>query len=223
MTLSGSPYDFLLVFLGGVAVSFTPCIYPIIPVSIGYIGTHSSGSKLKGFSLSLVYVTGVAITYSVLGILATLTGKLFGAFSSSPLTYIFTGIIIIIFGLSMFDLFHLPLPRGRVRELKKQNYFSTFLLGLSSGLVVSPCLTPVLGAILTYLTAKNNNNHFYGALLLFSFAYGMGFVLIIAGTFSSVLMNLPKSGKWMRYIKIFFGLVLILTGAYFIYTGIRRI
>ena len=222
MTLAGNPFDYVVVFLGGVLVSFTPCIYPLIPISAGYIGVRAGGSKLKGLSLSLIFVTGVAVTYSILGLLAVLSGKLFGSISSNPLTYILVGIIIILFGLSMLDLFVIPLPKIiKLPALKKENYFSTFILGLSSGLVASPCLTPVLGSILVYLTTKKNL--LYGATLLFSFAYGMGLILVIAGTFSAALVNLPKLGKWMAYIKKVFSMIIIGVGLYFIYIGIRRL
>ncbi len=222
MHLSGSPVDYLIAFLGGVLVSFTPCVYPLIPVSIGYIGARASGSKFQGLGLSLVYVTGIAFTYSALGLLASLTGTFFGKISSSPVTYLFAGSMIILFGLSMLDLFTIPLPNIiKLPALKKQNYFSTLILGLISGLIVSPCLTPVLGSILVYLTTKKNL--LYGATLLFSFAYGMGLVLILAGTFSAVLVNLPKSGKWMLYAKRVFSFVLIGMGIYFIFAGLRRL
>lgn len=222
MILSGSPVDYLIAFLGGILISFTPCVYPLIPISAGYIGVKSGGSKFKGFTLGLVYVTGVAFTYSVLGLFASLTATIFGRISSSPLTYLFVGGVIILFGLSMLDLFTIPLPNIiKPAKLKKQNYFSTFILGLSSGLIVSPCLTPVLGSILLYLTTKKNL--LYGATLLFSFAYGMGLVLILVGAFSAALLNLPKSGRWMFYIKRFLSFLLIGMGIYLIYTGLRRL
>jgi thiol:disulfide interchange protein DsbD len=222
MNLSGNPIDYLIAFLGGVLISFTPCVYPLIPVSIGYIGVKSSGSKFQGLILSLIYVTGIAVTYSALGLLASLTGTLFGRVSSSPLTYIFAGSVIVVFGLSMLDLFIIPLPNIiKLPGLKKENYLSTFILGLSSGLIVSPCLSPVLGSILVYLATKKNL--LYGATLLFSFAYGMGLVLVLAGTFSAVLVNLPESGKWMLYVKRLFSFLLIGIGIYFIFTGLRRL
>lgn len=202
-------------------MSLTPCVYPLIPIIVGYIGTSSSGSKFKGFLLSLVYVTGVAITYSILGLFASLTGTIFGRIGSHPVTYLLVGIVIVVFGLSMSDLWVINLPRTiKPAALKKRGYLSVLLLGLSSGFVVSPCLTPVLGAILLHLATKKNL--FYGAALLFSFAYGMGLILILIGTFSALLVNLPKSGKWMRYIKKAFSFILIAAGIYFIYTGLRR-
>jgi len=221
MNLLGTPVDFLVVFLGGIVVSFTPCVYPLIPISVGYIGASSSGSRLKAFILSLVYVTGIAVTYSLLGLLASLTGSIFGIVSSHSVTYIFVGVVIIFFGVSMLDLFTIPWPSiMNPGPAKKQSYFSTFLLGLTSGLIASPCLTPVLGAILAYLTTKNNM--LYGMTLLFSFAYGMGLILILSGTFSGILTTLPRSGRWMAYIKRGGALVLIGMGIYFIIVGLKR-
>ncbi|HTY44515.1 MAG TPA: cytochrome c biogenesis protein CcdA [Patescibacteria group bacterium] len=222
LSLSGSPADFFLAFLGGVFLSVTPCVYPLIPVSAGYIGARSGGSKGKGFFLSLLYVSGVAVTYSLLGLVASLTGQFFGAFSANPWVQIASGAIIVIFGLSMFELFTIPLPRMiKLPAHKKQDYLSTFLLGLSSGLMVSPCVTPVLGTILTYLATKKNV--VYGSLLLFSFAYGMGLILIAIGTFSGLLTSLPKSGRWLVYIKKAWAVVLTAAGVYFIITAIGRL
>lgn len=221
MTLLGNPLDYFIAFFGGVLLSFTPCVYPLMPITASFIGARAAGSKLKGFTLSLVYVSGVAITYSILGLLASLMGKFFGSISSNPLTYIFVGVIVILFGISMLDIFTISLPNlFRLPILKKNNYFSTFLLGMSSGLIVSPCITPVLGAILVYLTTKRNL--LYGTTLLFSFAYGMGLILVLIGTFSSILVNLPKSGRWMLYIKKLCALVLVGIGMYFIIVGIKR-
>jgi thiol:disulfide interchange protein DsbD len=221
MNLSGSPIDYLAAFLGGAIVSLSPCVYPLIPISVSFIGIRSATSKLKGLTLSLIYVTGIAITYSFLGLLASLTGKIFGAISSHPLSYIFAGTVITLFGISMLDAFKIPWPNlVKAPTFAKHGYFSAFILGLNSGLIVSPCTTPVLGAILVYLTTKKNI--FYGTTLLFSFAYGMGLVLILAGTFSSLLIKLPKSGKWMLYAARISAFILIGMGIYFVFIGIRR-
>jgi thiol:disulfide interchange protein DsbD len=135
----------------------------------------------------------------------------------------FFGGVMIFLSLSTFDLFHIALPNNIVKlpKHKKHDYHSTFLLGLVSGLVVGPCVTSVLGAILAYIAARKNI--FYGATLLFSFAYGMGMILIITGTFSGVLMNLPRPGKWMVNVKRMVALVILAMGVYFIYQGIRRL
>ena len=222
MNLSGNHVDYLVAFFGGVLLSFTPCVYPLIPISVGFIGVRAAGSKIKGLVLSLIYVTGVAIIYSLLGLMASLTGKFLGAISTHPITSIFVGVIIIVFGLSLFDKFSISLPNIiKLPTIKKGDYFSTFLLGLTSGLIISPCISPVLGAILVYLGTKKNL--LYGMTLLLSFAYGMGLVLIVSGTFSSILLGLPKSGKWLIFIKRVFAFLLIGMGIYFIFCGLRRL
>ncbi|MGA2775182.1 MAG: cytochrome c biogenesis protein CcdA [Candidatus Omnitrophota bacterium] len=222
MTISGSPVDFLLVFAGGLLASFTPCIYPLIPITVGYIGIEAGGSKRNAFILSLLYVTGIAVIYSLLGLIASLTGTIFGEISSKPVTHIFLGIVIIIFGISLLGFLPFPFLRlGKLPKPQRNDKFGAFVLGLSSGLVASPCLTPVLGSILLYLVVKKSL--IYGSLLLFVFAFGMGTSLIIASILSSLLLGIPKLGKWMRYITVFLSMVLIIVGVHFIINGIRRI
>jgi thiol:disulfide interchange protein DsbD len=221
MTLSGSPFDYVLAFGGGILVSLTPCIYPLIPITVGLIGGSAGVSKIRGFLLSLSYVTGMAVIYSALGILASLSGSLFGVWSSYPVTNLAVGLVIILFGLSMLDLFAMPqLQFIKLPQVKHGNYFSAFLLGAASGLIVGPCLTPVLGSILLYLAKQKQI--LYGATLLFTFAYGMGLILILIGASSGLLVSLPKSGKWMAYIKRTCALILIGAGLYFIYLSIGR-
>ncbi len=221
MNLSGNPIDYLLAFFGGMLMSFTPCVYPLIPISAGYIGLNAANSKFKSFILSLVYVTGIAVTYSILGLIASLTGQIFGKISSQPITYLISGLVIIFFGLSMLDVFNIALPNAvRLSKHKRGDYLSTFLLGLISGLVVGSCLTPALAAILAYIAAKKNI--VYGMTLLFSFAYGMGLILILVGTFSGTLLRLPKSGRWMIWVKRLGAVIILLSGACFVYIGIRR-
>ncbi|MFA5199592.1 MAG: cytochrome c biogenesis protein CcdA [Candidatus Omnitrophota bacterium] len=218
MNLSGSPFDFVIAFFGGVLASFTPCVYPLIPVSAGYL--IGNAGKTKGLFLGLSYVTGIAVTYSFLGILAVLTGTLFGNFSSDPVVILTAGIIIVVFGLSMFGLFHFNFNLIQRFPLKvRGNYFFAFLFGLVSGLMVSPCLTPILGSILAYLSVKGNI--FYGAFLLFCFSYGMGAIFILIAVFGSKLNRLPKPGRWMVISQKIFASVIILSGVYFIFTAIR--
>jgi len=220
MHLLGSHLDFLTAFLGGVLVSFTPCVYPLIPVTLGYIGINASGNKFRGFLFTFIYVTGIAVIYSLLGVVASLGGLVFGTISTHPITRLVVGIIILFFGLAQLDLFNLPMFHlVKIPQLKKHGYFSVFVLGLGSGLVISPCLTPVLGGILAYLATKKNL--FYGATLLVSFAYGMGLVLILSGLFISALTGIPKLDKWMVCIKRACAVILLCSGGYFIFTAIR--
>ena len=224
MNLSGSPIDYVFAFLGGVLVSFSPCVYPLLPISTSYIGINAVNSKLKGFTLSLTYVTGIAITYAILGLIASLTGGIFGRISSHYITYLVVGGVMVLFSLSMFDLFHISLAdkiKIPKHNHKKHDYLSTFILGLTSGLVVGPCVTTVLGTILAYLATKRNL--IYGATLLFSFAYGMGLIFILIGTFSGLLLNMPKPGHWLKYLKRLSAGIILIMGLYFIREGIRRI
>lgn len=216
------PPDYLKAFFGGMLLSITPCLYPLIPVSAGYIGIKAGGLKLKAFALSLVYVTGIAVTYSALGITASLYGKIFGSFFPASVANILAGAIIILFGIGMLDILHLSLPKSiKLPAVQKEGYLPIFVLGLSSGLLISPCITPALGAILAYLATKQNI--VYGATLLFVFAYGMGVILILTGTFSAVLVRLPKSGRWMHYVKKICAFLLLIMGAYFVFSGIGMV
>ncbi|HOX54117.1 MAG: cytochrome c biogenesis protein CcdA [Candidatus Omnitrophica bacterium] len=214
MNLQGNFLDYLLVFGGGVLISFSPCVYPLLPVSIGYIGSRSPDSKIKGFILSLVYVSGIAITYSALGLIAALTGKLFGRIATHPVSNLVVGIVFIIFGFSLLELFNLKLPQVSVKKSGKKGFIAVFIVGLISGLAVGPCVAPALGAILVYIASKENV--LYGASLLFVFAFGMGFLLILAGTFSGFLLSLPKPGKWLTLMEKIAGIILIIAGVYFI-------
>jgi thiol:disulfide interchange protein len=196
-------------------VGFSPCVYPFIPVTLSFIGIKAGASRLKGFRLSIVYVLGMAITYSVLGLIAALTGKLFGQIAANPISSLIVGNACIIAGLSCFDIINIKAGVYLQHKVKRKgDYISVFLFGLVTGLIAGPCTAPVLGAVLLYVASKQNI--FYGASLLFVFAYGMGFVLIIAGTFGSLVLHMTKSEVWMMRIRKISGFILIVIGEYFI-------
>jgi len=216
MNLPGNPLSFIGAFLGGVLVSFSPCVYPLVPITLGFIGVKAGSSRLRGLILSLIYVSGLAVTYSILGLIASLTGRLFGQISNHPVSFLIIGNACIIAGLSFFDIINISF-RGLSLENKikmKGDFFSVFLLGLASGLVAGPCTAPALGTILLYVATKQNI--FYGASLLFLFAYGMGFLLILAGTLSAVFINLSRSGIWLGRLKKLSGFILLGIGEYFL-------
>ncbi|MEE9604805.1 MAG: cytochrome c biogenesis protein CcdA [Candidatus Scalindua sp.] len=216
--LSASPFlAYIAVFLSGVLTSFTPCVYPMIPITIAYIGGRSGESRLKGLFLSIFYVIGMAATYSALGAFAALTGKLFGAASTNPILYLIVANIFIFLGLSMLDVFTLPIPSfltSRQPGKKSGGYFGAFIVGLLAGTVAAPCTAPVLGVVLTFVAAKQNV--IYGMTLLFIFSIGLGTLLIIVGTFAGLMSSLPKTGTWSVVIKKFFGWVMIGTGEFFL-------
>lgn len=208
------PLAFLAVFIAGVLVSFTPCVYPVIPLTLGFIGARSAGSRWKGFVLSLFYVLGMAVMYAILGAFASLSGKLFGQIGSHPFTYFIVANVCLLLGLSMLGVFEIPqISIGSAgASQKKKGYFGAFIIGLFSGLIVGPCTAPALAVILVYVGSKQNI--WYGFSLLFTFGYGVGFLMILLGTFTGLIGALPKSGPWLDRVKKFFGWVLIFAAEY---------
>ncbi len=204
-------------FAGGVLASLTPCVYPMIPITAGYVGERNlGGSKLRGAMLSLVYVFGLSVTYAAMGMFAALTGRLFGEFSTNPWAFIMVANIVILLGLSMFDLFTIPVTAPKT-SIGGNGIFGIFLVGILSGFVAGPCTAPVLGVMLAYVATTHNI--LFGGALLFVFAVGMSLLLILVGTFSGVLASLPRSGIWMEKIKKGIGVVMILLGEYFLITA----
>ena len=221
--LQGSMFlAFLTAYLGGLVISFTPCTYPLIPVTVGFVGAQGSSSKLRGFFLSLFYVGGIAFTYSILGGAAALSGRFFGQMQTTPWTYFIMANLCLFMGLSMLDVFSisLPVPQKLMKLTgngNKKGFLNSLLMGAVSGVVIGPCTAPALAVLLGYVAVKTNL--LLGMSLLFVFAFGMGTLLIIVGTFAGVIASLPKSGKWMTKIKTIFGLILIGAAEYFLYTA----
>lgn len=212
-----SPLAYLVAFLGGVWASFTPCIYPIIPILVGVIGATGVKSRLRAFQLSLAFVLGTAVTYSLLGLVAALTGRIFGQLTSHPLAYLLVGNLCLVFALSMLGLFEirLPGPWGQAGASdKERGAFSVFLMGAGSGVVAAPCTVPVLGALLVFVA--QSRNLWFGASLLLTFALGLGILLVLLGTFTGLLTSLPKSGVWLLRLKQLFGILLIGVAEFFI-------
>ncbi len=216
--LYGAPITAVFIaFLAGVLTSFTPCVYPLIPITVGFIGARSSASKTRGFYLSLLYVLGLACVYAALGAFAALTGKLFGQIGTSPWTYLFVGNLCLLFGLAMLDVFTIQfqfLGAGQQRLQPSGGSLTAFLFGGCSGLVAGPCTTPVLGALLAFVASRQNVA--LGIGMLFVFALGMGTLLVLVGTFTGLLSSLPKSGMWIVRVKKIFGFFMIAIGEVFI-------
>ncbi|MFA5087844.1 MAG: cytochrome c biogenesis protein CcdA [Candidatus Omnitrophota bacterium] len=207
-------WEYAIVFGSGVMVSFTPCIYPVIPLTASLIaGANVRGTKRQGFILSVLYVTGLAVSYCALAVLAALTGRVFGQIQNSPLTLILIANVLVVFALALFDAFPLPsLGLSLQNKIRPRNGWTLFLLGVFSGLIIGPCTAPILGTLLLYVASKQNILH--GISLVFVFSYGVGASLILIGTFSGLLGALPKSGPWLVRIKRVCGLILFLMAEY---------
>jgi len=211
--------SYLVVFVGGIITSFTPCIYPLIPIIIGVIGASKEKSISRNFILSFSYVIGMSIVFSILGMVAALTGKLFGQIQSSPVAHIIVGNVIIIFGLMLLGVIRMPtflLNRiGAGKVLKRGGLFGAFLMGLISGLIAAPCASAVLGALLVYVATKGNP--VFGFTLLFSFSIGLGALLIIIGTFAGIVSKIPRSERAMVIFEKILAFGMILLGEYFVF------
>jgi thiol:disulfide interchange protein DsbD len=157
----------------------------------------------------------MAVVYAALGAAAALSGTVFGAAAASPAANIVVGAICVLMGLSLFDLFRLPVPSFPAGGgARRGGSAGAFVFGAASGLVVGPCTAPVLGSLLVYVGSRQNV--FFGTSLLFAFALGMGLLPVLAGTFAGFLAALPRSGPWLSRIKKGFGVILIAAGGYFL-------
>lgn len=198
---------FLSVFVAGILTSFTPCIFPMLPITISILGYHADkNSRFKNFSRALAYVLGIALTYSTLGVVAAMTGSLFGSMLTNK--YVLAGLVVLFFAmaLSMWGAYEIQAPafiRNRLGTGKSKGLGGAFVMGLVAGIVASPCVGPVLVSILTYVSTTKDI--VLGFSLLFTFAMGLGLIFIIIGLFSSALKLLPKSGIWMETIKFVLG------------------
>jgi thioredoxin:protein disulfide reductase len=212
----GSWMAFLIAFIGGVLASFTPCVYPVIPITIGYIGGSSGGKPMRGLGLSAIFALGIAVVYSSLGLFAAATGNLFGSISSSPLVNVVVALVFGLMGVSMLGVFDIALPSALQTALSggssKRGLFGPLLLGMASGLVMAPCVGPIIVALLAWVA--KTGNLFYGWSLLFVFSFGLGLLFLVIGTFSGAIQALPRAGAWMENVKKAFGWILLAGSLY---------
>ncbi|MCK4918042.1 MAG: sulfite exporter TauE/SafE family protein [Candidatus Omnitrophica bacterium] len=210
-------------FLAGIIVSFSPCIYPLIPITLGVVGAASTSEKTKSFFISLVFVLGIALVYTVLGIISSLFGMLIGNFFVNPITYLFLSILFFVLGGSLLSFIKINIPffSPQYTHETKKGFFSIFILGIISGLAIIPCNFPVLGAILSLISLKKNV--IYGAVALFFFSMGYGMILIIVGTSTTLIKKLPKKGFWLILINKFIGFIFIFISLYFLIRFLKLI
>ncbi|MDD5688364.1 MAG: cytochrome c biogenesis protein CcdA [Elusimicrobia bacterium] len=213
-----NPIIYIFVLLAGIITSFTPCVFPVLPLIIGYIGALQVKSRLRAFLLSVLYVLGMSVTFSILGLIASLTGKMFGSVQSNPWTYIFVGNVILLMAMWFMDIIHISLPAFNLPNIsakggKSKGFVPSFLLGLVSGIIAAPCTAAVLAIILTYVGTKQNV--LFGTTLLLVYAFGLGTIIIIAGTFTGFINTIIKSETFTLKVKKIFGIAMFLLSQYF--------
>ena len=217
--LSASPLLALGTLFGaGLLTSLTPCVYPMIPITVSVIaGTAREGqSRGRTVGLTLTYAVGMALLYAVLGALAGLSGTLFGSVSASPWALLAIGNLLLLFALTMLDVFPVPVPRRLLAWAGSRgggSYGAVFVLGATSGVVAAPCGAPAFAVVLTWVAATQAG--LMGFLYLFVFSLGMTALLVVVGIFSGALTLLPRSGGWMVWAKRAAGIMMIIMAEYY--------
>ena len=203
-------------FLGGLALNLTPCIYPLIPITISYFGGKSHKTSGKRILHGILYLSGLAVTNSFLGVSSALTGSMLGSALQNPAVLIFIACIMTALGLSFFGFWEFRLPAVLTRTASKNytGYFSTFFMGLTLGIVAAPCLGPFILGLLTYVGQRGDP--FLGFLYFFILSIGIGLPLCVLAVFSGTIDRLPLSGDWMVWIKKLLGWVLVWMAVYMI-------
>lgn len=220
--MAGRPLLAIPVLFGaGVLTSFTPCIYPMIPITAAIVGgarANTETSRWRPLALSLTYVLGLAIVYAALGVLAGLTGTMFGTISTNPWLYFAMANLLILAGLAMLDVIPIRVPNWVIQRAANAGrggrFSGALVMGAMSGLVAAPCSAPVMAAVLTWVTATKSA--VLGFIYLFAFSLGMCALLVVVGVSTGAVSRLPKAGVWMVRVKKVFGLVMLGVAEYYL-------
>lgn len=204
------------VFLAGVISSASPCVLATIPLVVGFVGGYSEGDRWKAFRYSLAFIVGLSLTFTAFGAAAGLLGTMFGTLGGW--WYVAAGVLALVMGGQMMGLYEISLPIRREFRPKQGGLVGAFLLGLSFGVVSSPCATPVLVVLLTFVATKGQV--FYGVALLFTYAIGHCLLMLAAGTFTGFIEAFVKTRgvlNFSLYAKRLGGTVIALVGAWFVW------
>jgi len=208
----------LLVLLGGLALNLTPCVYPMIPLTVAYFGTRNEDGPYRMFARAVAYVLGISVTYTALGVTAAMTGRLFGSALQSPYILIGISILLATLSFSMFGLYEIQAPSwllNRIGGSTATGLAGAFAMGLVFGVVAAPCVDPFSIGLLTFVAAKADP--VLGFALFFTLSLGLGLPYLLLGFFSGEIQRLPKSGLWMVWVKKVFGFILLGMPLYFLY------
>jgi len=210
----GLPFVLLLIFLGGLALNLTPCVYPVIPLTVSFFGGQAAAGR-RPFVLSTVYVLGMATMYSALGVAASLSGSLFGSALQSPWVLAAVAAVLVALALSMFGAYDLRMPTGLMQKAgARSGVAGAYGMGLLVGVVAAPCAGPVVLALVAFVAARQQAA--FGFLCFFIFSLGLGLPFLFLGAFSGSLARLPRAGMWMESVKKAFGWILLAMAAYFV-------
>jgi thiol:disulfide interchange protein DsbD len=211
----GVLWAFVTVFVGGFLTSLTPCVYPMISITVSLFGARGEDvPRRRAMALAATYVAGIGVMYTGLGVSFALAGRAFGTFMSSPYVMVPIAILFFVMAASMFGAFELALPpalQTRLSGVGGKGFAGAFLMGLVGGIIAAPCTGPVLASVLAYVATTRSVA--LGGSLLFTYALGMGVLFFVIAAFA---VALPKSGNWMEGIKSFFGVVMIIAALYFL-------
>jgi len=220
IVLTQSPILALLIlFSAGVMTSLTPCVYPLIPITASILASTAETDQPRSrvIGLTLTYVMGLALFYALLGLLAGMTGSLFGTISASPWTRLVVGNLLLIFALAMFDVIPVTVPKRLLQwtgTLNAGSYPAVFLLGSTSGIIAAPCGAPAFAVVLTWVAATQSG--IMGFVYLFVFSLGMTALLVCVGLFSGFGAALPKSGIWMKWVKTLAAVIMLVMAEYYL-------
>ncbi|MCX7833422.1 MAG: thioredoxin family protein [Ignavibacteria bacterium] len=206
----------IFIFIGGLGLNLTPCIYPLIPITISYFGSQTGKSKSESIINGTFYAIGMAITYTALGLFAALTGGLFAEFMQKPVVLVGIAIIFILLSLSMFGLYEIRVPQklALTGSKTRKGFLGSFVMGLFVGVIAAPCIGPIILSLLIHVGQVGKP--LYGLLLFGTLSLGLGAPYIVLAAFSNALSKLPRSGEWMIGVKVIFGLILIGVAFYYL-------
>jgi thiol:disulfide interchange protein DsbD len=211
----GVLWAFATVFVGGFLTSLTPCVYPMISITVSLFGGRGEDvTRRRAMALAATYVAGIGVMYTTLGVSFALAGRAFGTFMGSPWVMVPIAVLFFVMAASMFGAFELALPTSlqtRLSGVGGKGYAGAFLMGLVGGIIAAPCTGPVLASVLAYVATTRSVA--LGGSLLFTYALGMGVLFFVIAAFA---VALPKSGGWMDAVKSLFGVVMIVAALYFL-------
>jgi thiol:disulfide interchange protein DsbD len=213
---------FFSIFLLGLGLNLTPCVYPMMSVTLALFGAREEKRLWKRVPAALVYMMGIALTYSVLGIVAAFTGTLFGAALQSPWVLVSIAAVLAVMGVSMFGLFELQVPSSVLSRFSGNSatgLAGVFFSGLLVGLFAAPCVGPPIVALLAVVA--QSGKPWFGFLAFFVLSLGLGLPYLILGTYTGLLQRLPRSGTWMVWVKKVFGLLLFAVALFYLSLVLR--